>query len=60
MRSRRVGMSVVAAAAGAMLTLAGPAQADPVNSPNILTLQMSCGGTTSQLYVSPASGARRC
>jgi hypothetical protein len=39
------------------LALAPVAVADPIKNPNSLLLQMTCGGTPSALYVSPASGS---
>ena len=40
----------------AVLALASSAVADPVRNPNSLSLEMNCGGTQSELYVTPAAG----
>jgi hypothetical protein len=40
----------------APLAFAPTAAADPVRNPNSLQLQMNCGGSQSDLYVSPAAG----
>jgi hypothetical protein len=55
---RRLPCAGAMAVAGgvAALALASSVEADPVQNPNSLLLEMSCGGSQSQLYVTPASG----
>jgi hypothetical protein len=54
LKSFAAAMAVLSALA--VLATASSAAADPVQNPNSLLLQMNCGGTESQLYVTPAAG----
>src|SRR5919198_2392974 len=54
LKSFAAAMTVLSALA--VLATASSAAADPVQNPNSLLLQMNCGGTESQLYVTPAAG----
>jgi len=57
MNGLRRSMAICSVGAITVLATAASGTAAPVKNPNSLFLEMSCGGTQSQLYVSPARGA---